>query len=122
LLATLGVWIAWVDIKERRIPHLLLASFLVASLISYIFQPRLFLASLATALVLAILIVPLSLIRSRVSRRGDSKLIIALALLLGRGERIIGALLAATFIGLVQISLLSIEIEGSLDLSHSRLH
>lgn len=109
LLGTLGAWIAWVDLKDQRIPHLLLAPFAGATLIGYLFHLHLLPISLITAFIFSIFIIPISLLRSRSLGAGDSKLIIALAFLLGRGELMIDALSIATILGLIQIGFLSIR-------------
>jgi Flp pilus assembly protein protease CpaA len=104
VLLTLGMWIAWVDLRSRRIPNSLLLIMLGLSTFIYVFNIHQIVSAVLTLVIFALLLLPISLIRSRSLGAGDSKLILVLAVLLGRGDRMMSALICASFAALIQIS------------------
>ena len=106
ILLTIGIWIAWIDLRTRRIPTSLLLVMLGLSSTLYIFDIHVMPKALVAALIFAILLVPLSLLRVRSLGAGDSKLILVLAILLGSGDRTVSALIFASCFALIQIALI----------------
>jgi leader peptidase (prepilin peptidase) / N-methyltransferase len=103
ILSTVGLWISWVDLRTRRIPHSLLFAMLALTILLYLFNPRAIQQALLAALIFTIVLLPISLMRSRSLGGGDTKLIILLALLLGSGDRMITALFFASIFALVYL-------------------
>ena len=103
LLGSLGSAIAVSDLRTRRIPNLLIAGLLAASAGMYIVHPHAFAAAIGSSIFFAIFVIPIALLRSRSLGAGDSKLIIVLAFLLGRGANVLTSLLIACGLGLLQI-------------------
>ena len=112
-LLIFGSFIALSDVRSRRIPNRMLASFALITVIGYSLAPKELMIACASALVFALILLPLYLLSVRKKGLGmgggDVKLIVVLALVLGRGDRALGALLLASLIGLVQIIALSIK-------------
>lgn len=106
LLLTFGLWICWVDLRTRRIPNQLLLAMVSITLFGYGFHRHPALAAIGCAFFFALVTLPIALLRTRSLGAGDSKLIIVLALLLGRGAHMLSALMLSTIIGAVHILIL----------------
>ena len=102
-LLTIGIALAWSDLRTRRIPNKGIALFTLASVATYIFKPSQFLVAALCAILFAILLFPISLLRHKGLGGGDIKLIIVLALLLGRGANIVTMLTLASFFAAVHL-------------------
>jgi len=102
-LLTIGVALAWSDLRTRRIPNKGIALFTLASVATYIFKPSQFLVAVVCAILFAILLFPISLLRHKGLGGGDIKLIIVLALLLGRGSNIVTMLTLASLFAAVHL-------------------
>jgi len=102
-LLTIGVALAWSDLRTRRIPNKGIALFTLASVATYIFKPSQFLVAAVCAILFAILLFPISLLRHKGLGGGDIKLIIVLALLLGRGSNIVTMLTLASILAAVHL-------------------
>jgi len=102
-LLTIGVALAWSDLRTRRIPNKGIALFTLASVETYIFKPSQFLVAAVCAILFAILLFPISLLRHKGLGGGDIKLIIVLALLLGRGSNIVTMLTLASIFAAVHL-------------------
>lgn len=108
ILLSFGLWISWIDLRVRKIPNILLLAMSAAALIGYGFHRHQLVAALGCAFFFAIFTIPIALLRSRSLGAGDSKLIIVLALLLGRGAHMVSDLMLATIIGSIHILILYI--------------
>ena len=102
-LLTIGVALAWSDLRTRRIPNKGIALFTLASVATYIFKPSQFLVAAVCAILFAILLFPISLLRHKGLGGGDIKLSIVLALLLGRGSNIVAMLTLASILAAVHL-------------------
>jgi len=102
-LLTIGVALAWSDLRTRRIPNKGIALFTLASVATYIFKPSQFLVAAVCAILFAIVLFPISLLRHKGLGGGDIKLIIVLALLLGRGSNIVTMLTLASIFAAVHL-------------------
>lgn len=109
VLLSLGSWIAWVDFRTRRIPNSLLLTMAVFTLAGYAFHSKLIFGAFGCALVFAIFTLPISLLRKRSLGGGDSKLIVMLAFLLGRGAHMMSGLILATIFGAFHILILAMR-------------
>ena len=111
ILLIFGILISIHDIRTRKIPNASLGIFAIASLAIYLRAPGQILSALLSAAIVAILLLPILFFR-RDSESGigggDIKLIIVLALLLGKGGALIAALIVALFVAGFQIGLLSL--------------
>ena len=111
ILLIFGILISIHDIRTRKIPNSSLGIFAIASLAIYLRAPGQILSALLSAAIVAILLLPILFFR-RDSESGigggDIKLIIVLALLLGKGGALIAALIVALFVAGFQIGLLSL--------------
>ena len=108
LVVLFGLPISVIDLRSRRIPNRLLALMGAGGVLIYLTAPRQLLAALICACLCALLLFPISLIRGAGLGAGDIKLIIALALILGRGAHILAALILACVFGLIQIVVLAL--------------
>jgi leader peptidase (prepilin peptidase)/N-methyltransferase len=111
ILLIFGILISIHDIRTRKIPNASLGIFAIASLAIYLRAPGQILSALLSVAIVAILLLPILFFR-RDSESGigggDIKLIIVLALLLGKGGALIAALIVALFVAGFQIGLLSL--------------
>jgi Flp pilus assembly protein protease CpaA len=105
VLGSFGIILAWSDLRSRRIPNQGIALFTIASAAVYILKPSEFLVAAVCAILFAILLFPISLLRHKGLGGGDIKLIIALALLLGRGSHILSMLILASLFGLLHLTI-----------------
>ena len=112
VLGSLGAFLALGDLRNRRIPNQGIALFTVTSAAVYILKPSEFLAATACAILFAILLFPISLLRHKGLGGGDIKLIIALALLLGRGSLILSMLILASLFGLLHLTIEGIRLKS----------
>ena len=103
LVALFGLPISFTDIRTRRIPNRLLLLMGVGGLLSYLLAPEQIVAALICTLIFASLLFPISLLRGAGLGAGDIKLIVVLALIVGRGAHILAALILASLLGLIQI-------------------
>lgn len=103
LVALFGLPISVIDLRSRRIPNRLLILMSGGGVLIYFTAPHQALAALICASFCALLLFPISLLRGTGLGAGDIKLIVALALILGRGAHILAALILACIFGLIQI-------------------
>lgn len=103
LVTLFGLPISVIDLRRRRIPNRLLLLMSVGGVLIYFIAPRQALAALICASLCALLLFPISLLRGAGLGAGDIKLIVALALILGRGAHILAGLILACVFGLIQI-------------------
>ncbi len=108
LLVIFGLPISFVDFWSRRIPNQLVALLAIGGLLSYLAEPSAFLPAVICSILFAVILIPISLLRSGGLGAGDIKLIIVLALILGRGADILTALMVASLLGLVHIAAVAI--------------
>jgi Flp pilus assembly protein protease CpaA len=104
-LLTIGLVLAWSDLVTRRIPNKGIALFTVASAAVYSFNPSQFVVAVVCAILFAILLFPISMLRHKGLGGGDIKLIIVLALLLGRGSNIVAMLTLASLFAAVHLTI-----------------
>ena len=109
LLLSVGVWIAWIDLRTHKIPNVLLLIFAGLATSCHILKPSTAGVAIACAVVFAIFIIPISLITSRSLGAGDAKFIILLALLIGRGSQTLSALIIGSLFALLHMSFESIR-------------
>ena len=109
LLLSVGVWIAWIDLRTHKIPNVLLLIFAGLATSCHILKPNTAGVAIACAVVFAIIIIPISLITSRSLGAGDAKFIILLALLIGRGSQTLSALIIGSLFALLHMSFESIR-------------
>ena len=108
VLLSLGLWISWIDLRVRKSPNVLLLTMTAATLVGYGFHRQQLAGALGCALFFALFSVPFAIFRSRTLGAGDSKLIVVLALVLGRGSHMLSDLMLATCIGTLHILILYI--------------
>jgi len=109
LLITFGVPMTIIDIRRRIIPNYLVLTFFVATIAIYLFHRDKFVGAIISAIICALFLLPITLLRHRSLGAGDTKLMIGIALLLGRGDQAILAFLVAAVIALIQVAYLSIR-------------
>jgi len=102
-LLTIGLVLAWSDLRTRRIPNKGIALFTLASAAIYIFKPSQLYVAVVCAILFAMLLFPISLLRHKGLGGGDIKLIIALALLLGKGSNIVAMLTLASLFAAIHL-------------------
>ena len=104
-LLTIGLVLAWSDLRTRRIPNNGIAIFTLASAAIYIFKPSQLYVAVVCAILFAILLFPISLLRHKGLGGGDIKLIIALALLLGKVSNIVAMLTLASLFAAIHLTI-----------------